>query len=420
LTKQAAFRAIMSTTSSRQRHLRAASNDFSARRLAMEQLETRAMLAAFDVLVFHKTAGFQHGSIPEGIAAIQALGAANDFTVTATNNANQITAANLANYEVVVFLNTTGNVLDAAQQTAFEQYIQAGGGWVGVHSAADTEYDWAWYGELLGAYFQSHPAIQQAAIVVEDDSHPSTDDLPAQWTRTDEWYNFQTNPRSDVNVLLTLDESTYSGGADGPDHPIAWYHEYDGGRAWYTGLGHTDASYSEPLFLDHLLGGILYAAGQTPGEPSADFDADGAVDGSDFLRWQRGLGASGATRADGDANLDGLVDGQDLDVWSQSFGMAPLAPAASAVQLPALDAAFSSIDQTEFRESTRRRIDPQPFIESVVNRDADSVKAPVLLDALISSPNVVKRGRSTSEPADDVKQRLSLNFVATDLKSLIE
>jgi type 1 glutamine amidotransferase len=302
-----------------------------ARRLALEPLEPRMMLAAFDVLVFHKTAGFQHGSIPEGIAAIQALGAANDFTVTATNNANQITAANLADYEVVVFLNTTGDILNATQQTAFENYVQAGGGWVGVHAAADTEYDWAWYGGLLGAYFQSHPAIQQATIDVEDGEHPSTAHLPAEWVRTDEWYNFRTNPRAQVNVLLTLDESTYNGGADGPDHPIAWYHHYDGGRAWYTGLGHTDASYAEPLFLQHLLGGIQYAAGLPLTEPSADFDQDDDIDGQDFLQWQRGLGMStGATPDDGDADGNGRVDADDLAIWKEQFNPANLTTANAA------------------------------------------------------------------------------------------
>lgn len=242
------------------------------RQLRLEALEPRYLLAAFDVLVFSKTAGFRHSSIDEGIAMIQSLGAANDFTVTATEDATQFNAANLANYEAVVFLSTTGDVLNAAQQTAFEQYIGNGGGWVGIHSAADTEYGWAWYGDLVGAYFQSHPAIQQATVVIADQVHVSTAHLPQQWTRTDEWYNYQINPRGDVHVLATLDESTYSGGADGYDHPIAWYHDYDGGRAWYTGLGHTEASYSEQNFRNHVLGGIRYAAGQVPSDGGATVD----------------------------------------------------------------------------------------------------------------------------------------------------
>lgn len=240
-----------------------------SRRLRMEQLEARYMLAAFDLLVFSKTAGYRHSSIEDGIGAIQALGAAHDFTVTATEDATQFNLTNLANYEAVVFLNTTGDVLDAAQQIAFEQYIQGGGGYVGIHAASDTEYAWNWYGDLVGAHFESHPAIQQATIIVADQVHPSTAHLPQEWIRTDEWYNFDINPRGDVHVLATLDESTYSGGANCFDHPITWYHDFDGGRSWYTAMGHTNASYSEQNFLDHILGGIQYAAGQIPSDGGA-------------------------------------------------------------------------------------------------------------------------------------------------------
>ena len=232
------------------------------------------MMAAFDVLVFSKTAGFRHDSIDEGVAAIQALGAANDFSVTHTEDAAQFTDANLAQYEAVVFLNTTGDVLNDTQQTAFENYIHAGGGYAGVHSAADTEYGWSWYGDLLGAYFASHPAIQQATIKVADQVHASTAHLPDRWVRTDEWYNYSLNPRGDVHVLATLDESTYSGGTQGFDHPISWYKYFEGGRSWYTGLGHTAASYTEPLFLDHLLGGILFAAGHAPADLGGTIDAN--------------------------------------------------------------------------------------------------------------------------------------------------
>ena len=144
-----------------------------------------------------------------------------------------------------------------------------------MHSAADTEYGWAWYGELLGAYFASHPAIQQATIEVADHVHVSTAHLPERWVRTDEWYNYQVNPRGDVHVLATLDESTYSRtGADGFDHPISWYQYFDGGRSWYTGLGHTEGTYAEPLFRQHLLGGILFAAGQAPADLGATIDAN--------------------------------------------------------------------------------------------------------------------------------------------------
>jgi glucose/arabinose dehydrogenase len=245
-----------------------------SRRLAFELLEPRRLMAAFDVLVFSKTAGFRHSSIDDGVAAIQALGAANDFSVVHTEDAAMFNARDLAPFEAVVFLMTTGDVLNASQQTSFESFIRTGGGYVGVHSAADTEYGWAWYGELLGAYFESHPAIQQATIKVADHVHASTAHLPERWVRTDEWYNYSVNPRGEVHVLATLDESTYSGGVDGFDHPISWYKYFEGGRSWYTGLGHTDSSYSEPMFQQHLLGGILFAAGQAEADLGATIDAN--------------------------------------------------------------------------------------------------------------------------------------------------
>ncbi len=224
-----------------------------------------------NVLVFSKTSGFRHASIPDAIAAIEQMGSQNGFGVTKTEDAAFFTDANLAQFDAVIFAMTTGDVLNGAQQAAFEQYIRSGGGYVGLHSASDTEYSWPWYGDLMGAFFDSHPQIQTATINVEDTAHPSTAHLGSTWVRNDEWYNFQRNPRQNanpVNVLATLDESTYSGGNMGSDHPIAWYHEFDGGRAWYTGGGHTKASYSEPDFVQHLLGGIQYAAGASDPSPN--------------------------------------------------------------------------------------------------------------------------------------------------------
>ncbi|MBM0204936.1 ThuA domain-containing protein [Micromonospora sp. STR1s_5] len=222
-----------------------------------------ASAAPFTVLIFSKTAGFRHGSITPGIAAIQQLGAANGFTVEATEDAAQFTDANLDRFAAVIWLSTTGDVLNAAQQAAFERYITGGGGYVGVHSASDTEYDWQWYGGLVGAYFASHPAEQNVTVKVADQVHPSTAMLPQRWNRFDELYNYRTNPRGNAHVLATLDESTYTGGSMGADHPISWCQNYSGGRAWYTGLGHTDASYTEANFRQHLLGGIRTAAARS-------------------------------------------------------------------------------------------------------------------------------------------------------------
>ena len=218
------------------------------------------------VLVFSKTAGFRHRSIEDGVQAFREIGEEHGFSITHTEDSSAFAWPDLADYGAVVFLSTTGDVLNDGQQAAFEQYIQEGGGYVGVHAAADTEYDWAWYGELVGGYFASHPRVQEADIAVLDQAFPATAHLPERWTRTDEWYDYRANPRGNVHVLATLDEESYEGGKMGDDHPIVWAHEYDGGRAFYTGLGHTSESYEEPLFREHLLQAILWTAGRVDGD----------------------------------------------------------------------------------------------------------------------------------------------------------
>lgn len=214
------------------------------------------------MLVFSKTAGFRHGSIPVGIETMRELGREFGFLVQATEDSSWFEPEKLARFEAVVFLNTTGDVLDDEQQKTFEAFIRAGKGYVGVHSAADTEYDWPWYGKLCGAWFKTHPRIQPADINVEDRRFPATAFLPEVWKRTDEWYVYRESPRPNVKVLLSLDESSYEGGGMNGDHPIAWYQEFDGGRAFYTGGGHTDQSYKEPLFRKHLAEAVLWAAGR--------------------------------------------------------------------------------------------------------------------------------------------------------------
>ncbi len=219
------------------------------------------------ILVFSKTAGFHHESIPNGNKAIQQLGAANKFDVDTTTNAEMFNDDTLKKYSAVVFLSTTGDVLDHFQEAAFERYIQAGGGYMGIHAASDGEYDWGWYGRLTGAYFLDHPGItdtfpnvQEGVLHVADASSDATKHLPSEWKRTDEFYSFK-KMNKDVHVLLTIDEKSYHGGKNGDNHPMAWYHDYDGGRAFYTELGHTAESFSEDAYLKHILGGIQYAIG---------------------------------------------------------------------------------------------------------------------------------------------------------------
>jgi type 1 glutamine amidotransferase len=218
---------------------------------------SRAASAPPRVLVFTKTAGFVHDAIPSGVAALQKMAGENNWIVDTTSDGALFTNENLRNYKAVIFLSTTGNVLNEPQQAAFENYVQNGGGFVGVHAAADTEYDWPFYNKVVGAYFLSHPKQQNAVIQIKDKAHSATSFLPERWERFDEWYNYK-SISPDIKVLATLDETTYEGGKNGKDHPIAWYNTIGKGRAFYTGLGHTKESYAEPLFLRHLRGGILY------------------------------------------------------------------------------------------------------------------------------------------------------------------
>ncbi|MBK0378672.1 ThuA domain-containing protein [Mucilaginibacter segetis] len=216
------------------------------------------------VLVFTKTAGYHHESIPAGVDAIMKMGNENNFDVDTSSDSTSISEENLNKYAAVIFLNTTGNLLSNYEQADLQRYMEAGGNFVGVHAASDAEYDWPWYGRLVGAYFDSHPQIQEATLHVVDKDHPSTKDLPDEWKRTDEWYNFK-NISKDIHVLIKLDEKSYKGGTNGDNHPIAWYHDFEGGRSFYTEMGHTDESYSDPTYLKHLLGGIKYAIGDNDG-----------------------------------------------------------------------------------------------------------------------------------------------------------
>lgn len=216
----------------------------------------------FRVLIFTRTAGFRHDSIPAGIECLRSLGPQSGYTAVASEDPELFTDDGLAAFRVVVFLNTTGDVLTDAQQAAFERFIQRGRGFVGIHAASDTEYDWPWYGQLVGAYFKGHPHVQPAEIQVVSTDHPATHHLAARWTRTDEWYDFREPPPPTVRRLLMIDETTYEGGMMGEDHPVAWCHEFDGGRAIYTAGGHTSEAFAEPDFKTHLAGCIRWAAGR--------------------------------------------------------------------------------------------------------------------------------------------------------------
>jgi cytochrome c len=293
-----------------------------------------AKRASFDVLVFSKTVGYRHASIPDGITMIQRLGVEHGFQIYATDDASVFSDAGLARFRVVVFNNTNGRdgaILDPEQRAAFQRWIRAGGGFVGIHAASNTERDWPWYGQLVGTYFAGHAPLQLHDVKVADRSHPSTAHLPRRWAREDEPYVFTGDPRGKVHVLATVDESTYArdnrntgnnasgqpdgspgrnpdgnpdghpgrnpDGADpetapsgvrsgaagngravdeveGGDHPVAWCHEFEGGRSWYTSAGHTKKTYQDDAFMRHVLGGIMWAAGAAPGDCGATVESN--------------------------------------------------------------------------------------------------------------------------------------------------
>jgi type 1 glutamine amidotransferase len=227
--------------------------------------QSRTPAPKWNALVFSKTLGYRHASITNGIAAIKQLGVENRFHVDATEDSTCFTPSNLAKYRVVIFLSTIGDILTDEQHAALQSFVERGGGLAAIHAAAAgvlaTEGKWPWYVDALCAQFTNHSAIVQATVNVEDRKDPSTAGLPEHWVRTDEWYNFSSSPRGKARVLASLDETTYKGGNMGKDHPIAWCKPVGKGRVWFTALGHTEASFTEPLFLRHLLGGIQAAAG---------------------------------------------------------------------------------------------------------------------------------------------------------------
>jgi uncharacterized protein len=232
-------------------------------------VSTSIFAQQFKVLLFSKTDGYHHESINEGVTAIKQLAVRHNFTVDWQENATVFNDKNLEKYQAVIFLNTTGNIMNAEQKAAFEKFIKSGKGYVGIHSASDTEYDWAWYTKMVGNTFKIHPQQQTAYLKVEDYNFPGMDRFPKRMLWTDEWYEFsQPAKATDLKFLLSVDEKSYDpnvkwGTNEGKPmgfHPISWYHPYDGGRAFYTALGHIPLTFSDQTFLDHIYGGIYWAA----------------------------------------------------------------------------------------------------------------------------------------------------------------
>jgi len=241
------------------------------------------------LLVFSKTTGYRHASIEPAVAALQSIAPEREWTIAASEDAIVFTDGTLAQIDVVLFMSTSDDILDDAQQAGLQTFVEAGGGFVGVHSASATEETWPWYRELIGARFVDHPAPQQATVHVVAPDHPACVGLPVQWSRFDEWYNFDASPSRVVDVLLQLDETTFEGGTMGVDHPIAWTHVFGDARVFYTGGGHTTESWADPLWVHHVANGIDWviagepAAGDTStgGSPDDDGTESATTEGSE-------------------------------------------------------------------------------------------------------------------------------------------
>lgn len=209
------------------------------------------------ILIFTKTTGFRHTSIPKGVQVVSDLLKKNGLVSTHTEDATYFHIDSLEKFDAVIFLSTTGNLFNEQQKQDFQKFIRSGKGFVGIHAASDTEFDWSWYGGLIGGYFSSHPVVQDAQIDVINRKHPATKHLQKVWFHRDEWYDFK-DVKPGLNILMNLDETSYEGGKMGKFHPIAWYQEYDGGRMFYTGLGHTPESFDSEKFQQHIWGGLKY------------------------------------------------------------------------------------------------------------------------------------------------------------------
>ncbi|MCD6023756.1 MAG: glucose/sorbosone dehydrogenase [Fibrobacteria bacterium] len=222
------------------------------------------------VLIFHKQNGYIHTATPGVVTALKSDWAQHGFTVESTVDSLAFTAQNLARFDVVVFLNTNyrnAPLLTRAQEAAFENYLRAGGAFVGLHSAvplngAYEETVWPWYADLFGARFRSHAPYRSAPLVLEDRTHASTLGLPARITLQDEWYAVQANPRNvpGIHVIATVDETGFLADSYMGDHPMTWCRTFEGARSWMTLVGHDMGAFSNSDFMTHVRNGVLWAA----------------------------------------------------------------------------------------------------------------------------------------------------------------
>ena len=284
--------------------------------LVATAMQTALVIEHPHVLVFSRTTGFRHDNIEVAVAALKKMGTEHGFQVDATEDAKAFTDENLKQYDLICFASTTGTILDSDQKKAMEHFVESGKGWMGIHSASDTEYDWPWYASLVGAYFRTHPpGGQHVKVQIENRGNPSTNGMPSHWIRPDEWYEWRANPRSKVQVLASLDEGYYK--PNPQDHPIAWCHWQGKGRSWYTEMGHYKEAYSDKIYLSHLYGGLMWAAqGSRRPDGAVDYSEKNNGYGNCFFHAEFKTGKSMSLITLGGKNRIALRDSQSV-AWNQ-------------------------------------------------------------------------------------------------------
>ncbi|MDB4583580.1 ThuA domain-containing protein [Draconibacterium sp.] len=219
-----------------------------------------------NILVFSKTSGFRHASISSGLKMLYDNSRKQNWIITATEDASLLRDEFLARFDVAVFLNPTGDAICDMGQEAFEKFMKKGKGFVGIHAASDCEYEWPYYGNLVGAYFLTHPPAQKATVIFENYDHPAMKPFEGMktYTTVDEWYSFKKNPRPNVNVLARLDENTIKKSNNDTwkmdDHPLIWWNDKDGIRSFYTVFGHTHEAFQDELVIEHIKNAINWSA----------------------------------------------------------------------------------------------------------------------------------------------------------------
>jgi len=239
---------------------------------SLSSCSTSSTKNLMNIAMITKTIEFRHDNIPVAVDALQKLASENNWNLMHTEDSTWFSADNLENQDLIIFLQTTGDIFDENQQQAIQSFVENGGGLLTIHTGTVTENNWPWYMEMMGAKFAGHPPVQSGKLIIENHDHPATSFLnDSVWIIEDEWYSFDRNPRADVDVLISIDESSYDVDDNKwfegvnqrmGDHPLVWHRDAGKGRIFQTALGHPQEHYADPLFLKHIHGAIKWTGGK--------------------------------------------------------------------------------------------------------------------------------------------------------------